>query len=138
MIETFKPGDLYDKTLYAKKSVNIYTTPSSVGTKLRTISPGDMVGVIWSHVMRDGVLWWQLYDNNKLAYVSHAEGKFSLEDLKAQGLVSTQQKEADKKAGEKTWYEKLFDSLGGTVTKVVIISGVAYVITTIIKSKTKN
>jgi hypothetical protein len=122
---TYNANDVVGKTLFAKTSVDVFNSPGLTWTeKLYTVQPGNVVGVVYSWVNRDGTIWWQLEPGNK--FVEHKRGRFDLNALKEQGLETTQEKEEAAKEAAKPWYEKLFKTASQTIITVAVISVIGY------------
>lgn len=72
-IEETKTADHFiGSWLIAKDNVNTYTSPAG-GVLDKTFKPGQIVGRIYSYVLKDGNVWWHL-DNG--GFVQHAPGRF--------------------------------------------------------------
>lgn len=54
------------KTLYAKQSVKLYS--GNLITVIGTVSPGGVVGVVYSYVVRNGKLYWEFKGSNGAHY----------------------------------------------------------------------
>jgi hypothetical protein len=84
-----KPGDFLEGTLVALKPVNVYSAPDS-GRILRSVKANQPVGKIVSYVVRNGVVWWQLYEGG---FVAHGTGLFDAKMLDT-SIAVEKQKEA--------------------------------------------
>ncbi len=107
----YKLTDLYSKTIYATKALNVYQSP--LGKKiLYTIKAGDPIGVIRGYYPkgRNGAV-----DNFiivgpntvNLAFVKYAAGNFSEYKLSQQGTKTEKEKAEKEAAEEQPWYIKL-------------------------------
>lgn len=77
-----------DGELKALVPVNVYT--GTEGKLIRTVSPGNIVGKIYSYVETPSKeIWWMLYDNT---FVKHAPNTFDLPHLE-KSLKAVQQKQ---------------------------------------------
>lgn len=95
------------KTLYAKKNVVKYRYPGDTKTffpgekKLYVYKPGELIGVIWSWLQKNGKLYWMFYDSlNKAYYVEHNDANFQLtkEIRDVQDIAEAQAKSVKKTA----------------------------------------
>lgn len=88
------------KTLIAASAVPLkrYAQPSA--PVVYTAARGSVVGVVYSWVTTNGVLYWAFYDNNGVPYYAeHRPGRFSLDALQQQGAQTLEDiKEAQEKA----------------------------------------
>lgn len=88
------------KTLIAKTAVPLkrYAQPSAL--VVYTVARGNVVGVVYSWVTTNGVLYWAFYDQNGTPYYAeHRPGRFSLDALQQQGAQTLEDiKEAQEKA----------------------------------------
>lgn len=100
------PGEYLDGELVALVPVNVYSRPD--GSLLRTVKKGGTVGKILSYVVKDGVVWWQLYgpDGKGAEFVKHGTGVFD-KDILMKSLAAEKAKEEEivKKAAEKRMAE---------------------------------
>lgn len=122
----YNANDILDKTLYAKKSVNVYSAPNNLLTPLYVVSPGNIVGVVYSWVKKNDIVYWHLYDNT---FVTHDSDKFSLEKLQEQGAQSTEEKLEAEAEANMPWYEKLTKTATKTLITIAIIGAAAAIIT---------
>jgi hypothetical protein len=92
----FNLPQLYDKTFYAKSKVGIYAHPNAQ-KPYRFIKPGEVVGVLYSYVNKNGI-WFMFYDANKKPYYTKSKpGLYSFEAIKAQGAKTVEEERAEKK-----------------------------------------
>lgn len=129
---TYNANDLIGKTLIANIPVNVYPSASNT-IPLYTVNAGDTVGVVYSWVNKNGVIWWQLEPGNK--FVSHAQGKFNMQVLTDQGLLTTAQKEEAKKEDSKSWLQKFLEGTSKKVLTGAALITVGYIV---FKQVTKN
>ncbi len=132
------PGDLYgadqivNKTLVAKRQVPVYRFPADNQKSFGSVATGQPVGVVYAWIApnpaenRSG-LWWQFYDaTNKTYYAPHNENWYSIDALKQQGVLSTQEiidAEKEKEDLENLpWYERLLKKYGVWVLGAVVVS----------------
>lgn len=74
------------KTLIAQTAVPLKRSAFATAPVIYTVARGGTVGVVYSWVKTDGVLYWQFYDANGLPYYAeHRPGRFSLDALQQQG-----------------------------------------------------
>jgi len=125
-VPLYNANDILDKTLYAKKSVNVYSAPNNLLTPLYVVSPGNIVGVVYSWVKKNDIVYWHLYDNT---FVTHDSEKFSLEKLQEQGAQSTEEKLEAEAEANMPWYEKLTKTATKTLITIAIIGAAAAIIT---------
>jgi hypothetical protein len=122
----YNANDILDKTLYAKKPVNVYSAPNNLLTPLYVVSPGNIVGVVYSWVKKNDIVYWHLYDNT---FVTHDSDKFSLEKLQEQGAQSTEEKLEAEAEANMPWYEKLTKTATKTLITIAIIGAAVAIIT---------
>jgi hypothetical protein len=125
-VPLYNANDILDKTLYAKKSVNVYSAPNNLLTPLYVVTPGNIVGVVYSWVKKNDIVYWHLYDNT---FVTHDSDKFSLEKLQEQGAQSTEEKLEAEAEANMPWYEKLTKTATKTLITIAIIGAAAAIIT---------
>ncbi len=65
-------SNYYGSWLIAKKPINIYSSPG--GTIEAVRNTGQTIGRIYSHVTRNGEVWWMLYNDG--GFVKHEKGAF--------------------------------------------------------------
>lgn len=67
-----------NKTLIAK--VNIAKLDGAL-KQIGLFKPGATIGVVYSYILRDGKLYWMLYDSlNRPFYVQHGQNRFVITD----------------------------------------------------------
>lgn len=122
---TYNANDVIGKTLIANIPVNVYAEATNVNL-LYTVRPGNTVGVVYSWVNKNGVIWWQLEPGNK--FVSHSIGKFNLQVLEDQGLLTTEEKEQVKEDANKTWFQKFLEGTSKKVLTGAALITIGYII----------
>ena len=109
-----------DKNLYAKGKVSAYDVPN--GKVIFTIDNGGLVGNVYSYVVRNGIVWWQFFKNNKPYYVKHDNNKLSLKELPAilKKIENEEQKQEIEQKGTLNYYlQKYLPWLIGAVVVAV-------------------
>lgn len=81
-------ADYVGSTLLARTTVNVYSSPG--GTLLRTIKKGGHVGTIYSWVLRDGFVWWELTGGG---FVKHDPAAFDASTAEATSYQELQKAE---------------------------------------------
>ena len=122
---TYNANDVIGKTLIANIPVNVYAEATNVNL-LYTVRPGNTVGVVYSWVNKSGVIWWQLEPGNK--FVSHSIGKFNLQVLEDQGLLTTEEKEQVKEEENKSWFQKFLEGTSKKILTGAALITVGYII----------
>lgn len=108
--------DIIDKTLYAKRPVQILKLPYDGAQVLYTVGPGQLVGVVDTYFLpspqngRTKIYWGFLDINNNPYYAAHEVGAYDLEALQAQGLLSIQEQDIIDQYPE--WYTLAGDVVG--------------------------
>lgn len=107
----YRLKDLYSKTIYATKALNVYSTPS--GKKIvATIKAGDPIGIIQGYYPkgRNGsvdnflIVGPTTKDNG---FVKYSANNFSEYKLAQQGTKTQKQKAEEDTKEEQPWYMKL-------------------------------
>ena len=101
---TFSADQIIDKTLIAKKKVQLKRIPSDSEKTVFTVQPGGTVGRVYSWTGGGGTspLWWMFYDENgKTYYAKHEPGLFDIKVLKDQGGITVKE-ETEKKEKEES------------------------------------
>lgn len=124
--ETYNANDVIGLTLFARQKVNVYSGPGQQYELLYTVEPGGVVGIVYSWVNKSGIIWWQLEPGNK--FVSHAQGKFDIQALKDQGLISTQEQMQNEAEANKPWWEKVIKQGSKTIITLGLIGAAAYAV----------
>jgi hypothetical protein len=74
-------SDYIGVTLKAKESVKAKTFASDIAPDFDNFVAGDIVGKIYSYVLRGDSVWWMLQNANGTAYfIKHDTGKFEWAD----------------------------------------------------------
>ena len=109
-----------NKNLYAKGKVSAYDLPN--GKVVLTFENGGLVGNVYSYVVRNGIVWWQFFKNNKPYYIKHDNNKLSLKELPAilKKIENEQQKQEIEQKGTLNYYlQKYLPWLIGAVVVAV-------------------
>lgn len=100
---TFSADQIVEKTLIAKKKVQLKRLPTDDAKVIFTVQPGGTVGRVYSWTGGTGAsaLWWMFYDEKgQVYYAKHEQGLFDITVIKEQGastVKTTTQKEAEAK-----------------------------------------
>lgn len=95
---TYSANQIVGKTLIAKKPVAIKRLPSKSAPTVYTVPVGSTVGVVYSWISRDGLVWWMYYDDKgNTYYTQHEPGRYDVGALSAQGTQSLEQIQEDQK-----------------------------------------
>lgn len=132
---TYSVDSLFGYSAYAKRPTGKYTSPNTEPYK--NANTGDFLGIIYSYIIRDGVLWIQL-DNHGDGVYKTCFVKFTDIDtnkLKSAGVKSDAQLQKDKEQANMPWYERLITKYG-----VYFMIGLAFIsaLPVIIKSAKKR
>lgn len=96
---TYSANDIVGKTLIAKRAVSLKREPADMSATIYTTKMGETVGVVYSYVTRNGVVWWMFYDQNHRPYYAKQEvGVFDVGALNAQGANSLESVQEQKEA----------------------------------------
>lgn len=158
MPTTYNADQIIGKQLFAKKTIklvganNVYEISPS--QEIGIIKKGNIVGRVYSYLRgRNGIngayngkIYWVLEEkvNNKYVNVLHETGAFDLDSLKEQGIKTEAEKEEEKKEEDKPFVEKIAETIGSGLKKIIIIGGIAFLVYKIgtfaisQKLKTKN
>lgn len=90
-----------DSTLVARKPVTVYSYPSTNAPIVKQYAKGSNIGIIYSYVLRDGVLWWQIdwFSKKPQGWVKHDAGLFDkkiLEDTSSGQRIETELEDRNK------------------------------------------
>lgn len=91
---TYSVQDVIGKTLYAKKTIQLYDQPYDNAQVIREVPAGEIVGIVYSYLepSEDRTqLYWQFQSSTGFYYATHAVGKYDIENLRDQGLLSTEE-----------------------------------------------
>lgn len=100
---TLSADQIVEKTLIAKKKVQLKRLPTDDAKVTFTVQPGGTVGRVYSWTGGTGTspLWWMFYDENgKTYYAKHEPGLFDITVIKEQGASTVKvntEKEAEAK-----------------------------------------
>lgn len=74
-----------DSTMVARKPVTVFEHPDTTAKVIKQYAKGSNVGIIYSYVLRDGQLWWQVnwFSGKHQGWVKHDMGLFDKEVLEA-------------------------------------------------------
>jgi len=108
---TYSVSDILDKTLIAKIKTPVYSDASDTAQPIGYVVPGQPIGVVYSYLNpKEGRsdFWWMFYENNgKTYYTPHKKGQFDVSALRAQGVISTEEKTEIAKAEAETITQKV-------------------------------
>jgi len=125
------------RTLVAAKTVYMYSYPESKPDYfLYKITPGQIVGEVYSYIQRNGLTWW-VFDlpNGKNGYVLHTKDSFSFEVLKQQGAQTVEEEEEAKKEEDKSIVETTIDKIGAFVPKLLLGVGIFLIVKEVVIKK---
>jgi len=123
----FPIGQIFDKTLYASGPVKIYR--SVIGQPVYTANAGQPVGIVYSYVERDGILWWQFLDTyNKPYYAKHSPTAFSLSAIVNQGSQTHQEIEEQKEKDKNPVLSTIAETAQRILMPVAIAAAVYYLV----------
>jgi len=120
-----KPDDFLGGKLFARQNVIIYDRPN--GNIIEMKKAGDEIGTIYSYVLRDGSVWWNIDGKNYSGFVLHQKGIF--DDIALQNSLrenAAKKEELIKSAAEKRISENdnplynFLPDLGGHVKAIII------------------
>ena len=114
-----------NKNLYAKGKVQGYDLPD--GKVVLTFENGGLVGNVYSYVIRNGIVYWQFFKNNKPYYVKHDNNKLSLKELPAilKKIADEQQKQEIEQKGTLNYYlQKYLPWLIGAVVVAIALPSI--------------
>lgn len=136
---TYNANEIVGKTLFAKKKIDVYNSSAPDGKIIYSVNSGDTLGPVYSWVMKNGALWWQLEwqleANNFGAFVKHEIGAFDVKALEDQGAQTTLDKINEEKEANKSSFDKIADLVSKNIKTIAIIGGIALIVTTVIKKK---
>lgn len=132
---TFKASDIIDKTLIAKKAVNLYRLPEDGAPVIYTVAPGQTVGKVFTYLTAGpnrSNLFWGFYDaNNKPYYAEHQTGYFDIKALSEQGALTLAEQQAAAVEASMTTGDKIFRF----VQNALLLGAGVYLLNTIIKKQ---
>jgi hypothetical protein len=130
MEEVFDATDIIEKSLKAVQRVPVYKI-ANYGEPFAYVDPGNVVGVVRSYIAADPAqgranLWWWFYPASNYSqgyWAEHKIGYYSLSNLRAQGVLSLEQKQEEEDLANLPWYERLIKQYG--IYVVVALLGAA-------------
>lgn len=130
--DALKTADYYiGSWLRALQPISVYSTAGGGGRLIKTFKKGDLVGRIFSYIVRNGKVYWELEDLNNGpggGFVEHAPGKFDL----SEATETSSGKEIEKKVEEFAKTAAKLDAMNpiGKLTEATtgIIAGVSDVV----------
>lgn len=132
---TYNANEIIGKTLFAKKKINVLDNHADNSKILYSVNTGNSLGPVYSWIMTNGALWWQLEANNNSAFVKHEIGAFDVKALEDQGAQTTLDKINEEKETNKSSFDKIADLVSKNIKTIAIIGGIALIATTVIKKK---
>lgn len=100
-----KPASYYyGSTLVARKPVTVYSAAGEGGKVVKQYPKGAQIGKIYSHVLRDGFVWWSVdwFSGKHQGFVLHDPALF---DSEVAEVTSQGKKDADYQAKMKAMEE---------------------------------
>lgn len=135
---TFNAADIVGKTLIAQEAVKAKLRPIDTEPNAYNIAAGQPVGTVYSWISpspQNKRLYWMFKDaNGKSYFVEHNEGRFSISNLKAQGVLTTEEKTAQEQAAA----QPLTTTLTNSVTKLAYIAAAAYILAAVLPNLFKK
>lgn len=132
---TFKASDIIDKTLIAKRAVNLYRLPEDGAPVIYTVAPGQTVGKVFTYLTAGPNrlnLYWGFYDaNGKPYYAEHKTGYFDIKALSEQGALTLAEQQAAAVEASMTTGDKIFRF----VQNALLLGAGVYLLNTIIKKQ---
>ena len=132
---TFKASDIIDKTLIAKRAVNLYRLPEDGAPVIYTVAPGQTVGKVFTYLtagLNRQNLYWGFYDaNGKPYYAEHKTGYFDIKALSEQGALTLAEQQAAAVEASMTTGDKIFKF----VQNALLLGAGVYLLNTIIKKQ---
>ena len=126
-MSTYNAQDIIDKSLTAQTPVQLKRLPSDSAPVVYTVAAGAPVGTVFSYLMPSNDrrrLYWMFKDEKgKPYYAENSEGRYKISALKAQGVITTE----DKTKAEQLANEPIKDTITRTATRLVLIAAAAYV-----------
>lgn len=90
------------RTLYARQPVTLL---NNIFKPITTIQTGNIIGVVWSYIQRDGQLYWQFKKpGNVFQYVKHDANKIELSQADKAELKNIEETEKLKQRGVVPYY----------------------------------
>lgn len=123
--------------LYSLIPISIMSAPN--GSYLRTIKTNEYVGTIFSFVLNNGNVWWQLDDKQgyHIGYVQHETGKFDTQKLE-NSLIEKERKrqeEIEKAVNERKKNNSMFSFIEDFegIMKTILIAIILMTILNLVK-----
>ena len=128
----YDSNDIIGLSLYAKKVVPIKALPLDNAPIVRYVQPGQLVGKVYSYLVpkpgRFDIYW--MFDDGQgnVFYAPHRSGLYNLQNLRDQGLLTKEEKEAQEKPialqfGEKVLKTGVTTYLGIQALKILLRRG---------------
>lgn len=134
-MSTFKASDIIDKTLIAKRAVNLYRLPEDGAPIVYTVAPGQTVGKVFTYLtpgLNRNNLYWGFYDaNGKPYYAEHQTGYFDIKALSEQGALTLAEQQSAAVEASMTTGDKIFR----LIKNALLIGAGVYLLNTIIKKQ---
>jgi hypothetical protein len=111
-------ADYYvNSTLVAKQPVTVRKVPSDIGDVVKEYPKGSNVGIIYSWVVRDGQVWWQMnwFSGKPQGWVKHSPELFDADiaEQTSQGKAIEVKKELERIEEEKNPFNQLAKGVSG-------------------------
>jgi hypothetical protein len=135
MAKSYSVADILDKTLIVKTNTNARSYPSLNAPILRVFKTGEVAGVPYSYVTRDGVIWFMFDDvlTKKPYYISSAA--ISGFNLQEQGVKTTEEKAKEEEEKKAIQNRDIFDRIFDVIINVALLVLAAYLLNSIIQKK---
>lgn len=134
---TFNADQVIGKTLMAKKNIALKNLPQDAAPTVATVAPGQPVGSVYSYVNpapgRTN-LYWQITSSGKAYWVKHEIGAFDVSNLKVQGVKTSEQVLAEKRAIEEKENDPVLYYFKKIGLPIALGVGVVYLIGTLGKT----
>lgn len=117
-METYNPADLLGVNVISGKPIQVYT--SIFGDPVLTVPTGSPLGTIFSYVLNDNILWWQM-ENTQFGnyYIKNSPGVFNNAALLNSGVLTQEQQ--IELANEPGFFENLFSG-GKEILSLAVIT----------------
>ncbi len=113
---SFSAADLIGKTFKADGAVPIYDSPTNAATPVRTVSSGQIIGILYSWLAPSGSYrtgyWWMFYDSYNRAYYVPFTANQNIDEgfFREQGVQTTLEKIEEQQNQDKPLIDKLIDN----------------------------
>lgn len=145
MSDIYSASDIIGQTLYAKVNVPIYAGADDTAIKIGEVKAGNPIGVVYTYLnvnpaMHRSDVWWAFISGDGMWYYTpHVAGRFDLSAVKANGILSIDEKakaaaEAEKLANM-PWYERLITK---SIAPIVIGAALIFVAPKVIEAVKKK